>query len=275
MRSDDDFDVGAAAAVLRERIGEEPPDALLILGSGLSDIAGSAEDPVEVPFPELPGFPGAGVRGHAGRYVAGRLEGRRVLVQAGRFHVYEGHPLDVVCAPTRVASALGIGTLLVTNAAGSLHRRVRPGSIVLLDDHLNFMFRSPLAGPVLPGEERFPDMSAPYDPALQELALESARELGIELQRGTYVAVTGPSYETPAEIRMLGRLGATVVGMSTVPEVVTAAARGMRCLGFSMVTNYGSGLGSEPLSHDEVVATGREAGGTLERLVRRIVRDLP
>lgn len=273
--TDSRFDPAEAASALADRLPFDAPEAVIVLGSGLSGLAEGVEDAVEVPFGTLPGFPVAGVKGHAGRYVAGRLEGRRVLMQAGRFHVYEGHPLDVVGAPVRIAHRLGARFLLLTNAAGGVARHLEPGSIMLLDDHVNFMWRSPLTGPVQPGEERFPDMSAPYDPALQELSMEAARTLKIPLGRGTYAAVAGPSYETPAEVRMLERCGADAVGMSTVPEILVARALGLRCLAFSLITNRAAGLSRDPLSHDEVLETGRVAGGRLQALVRRVVGQLP
>lgn len=268
------FDLAAAAEALRDRI-EEPPEILAVLGSGLSSLAEGMDDPVEISFADVPGFPSAGVKGHAARYVSGRLEGRRVLMQAGRFHLYEGGPVELVCAPVRLAHALGAETVLLTNAAGGIARHLEPGSIMLLDDHVNLTWRSPLAGPVKEGEERFPDMSAPYDPELQAVAEQAALDLGIPLRRGVYAAMLGPSYETPAEIRMLQRLGVDAVGMSTVPEAITARARGMRVIAFSMITNRAAGLSRSELSHEEVLETGREAGATLGRLVRRVIAQLP
>jgi len=262
--------VESAAAFLRERVPWEP-EILMVLGSGLGGLAGSVEDPVEIPFGEVPGYPAAGVAGHAGRYLAGMLEGRRVLVQAGRFHRYEGHLWGTVGAPVRVARRLGASLLVVTNAAGGLDRRLPPGSLMLLDDHINLMWEGPLSGPLHAGEERFPDMSAPYDRELQSRALNIAAALGIWLHRGTYVGVTGPSYETPAEVGMLARMGAHAVGMSTVPEVVTARALGMRVLGFSLITNPGAGLVPGTLDHHEVLEAGAAAAGTLERLLRGIL----
>lgn len=263
-----------AARVLADRLGGVP-EAVLVLGSGLGRLADAVDAPTVVPFTDLPGFPPPTVEGHAGRWVAGRLEGRSVLVQQGRFHVYEGHPLSVVALPIRTARALGADTLMVTNAAGGIRRDLGPGSLVVLDDHLNLQFRNPLTGPVVDGEIRFPDMSAPYDPALVARAEAAALAEGIRLTRGVYAAVTGPSYETPAEVRMLARMGADVVGMSTVPEVVTARAAGMRCLGFSLVTNPAAGRSLQPLDHAEVVEVGRRAGATLERLIRAVLRELP
>ncbi len=268
-------DPAAAAAALRARLDGRPLEAVLVLGSGLGGLVDQVAAPVEVPFAELPGFPSTAVAGHAGRYVAGSLEGRRVLVQEGRFHVYEGLPLEVVSAPVRVASLLGISTLVLTNAAGGIDRRHGPGTLVLLDDHLNLMGRSSLAGPVVEGEARFPDLSEPYDRELQALARRVALERGIPLARGTYAAVAGPSYETPAEVRALQRAGAHVVGMSTVPEVITARARGMRCLAVSVVTNWAAGLAGRPQRHEEVLAGGRRAAGALARLLGGVVRGLP
>jgi len=264
------FSLEKAAAAVREKI-PEPPEVHLILGSGLGSLADGLENPVTIPFGEVPGFPQAGVVGHAGHLAFGVLEGKRVLMQAGRFHFYEGHPAEIVVAPVRLAAALGVETVILTNAAGGIGKDLGPGAIMLLDDHLNLMGRSPLAGPVQGSEERFPDMSEPYDSTLQEKAMELAESLGIRLQRGTYAAVLGPSYETPAEIRYLQGAGADAVGMSTVPEAVTARALGMRVMGFSLITNRASGLGSTPLDHQKVLDVGRDAGDQLKRLIRALL----
>jgi purine-nucleoside phosphorylase len=263
-----------ATDLLRERI-PWTPEVVLVLGSGLGSLADALRDPEVIPFDAVPGFPPAGVAGHAGRYAAGHLEGRRVLVQAGRFHLYEGHGPELVAAPVRIAARLGAPVLLVTNAAGGVDRRLDPGRIMLVDDHIDLTWRSPLAGAVREGEARFPDMSAPYDPALQRHALDIALELGIPLARGTYAAALGPSYETPAEVRMLARMGASAVGMSTVPEVITARAAGMRVVAFSLISNHAAGISPHPLSHEEVLATGRAAAPVFEALVRGVVRGLP
>ena len=267
------IDVAAAAEYLRERLPFAPRIAV-VLGSGLGHLTGEVIDGIDVPFEDVPGFPPSGVEGHAGRYVGGVLEGAPVLLQAGRYHAYEGHPMDVVVAPVRVAASLGVEVLVVTNAAGGIDQRLAPGDLLLLDDQINMMFRSPLTGSVQGTEERFPDMSAPYDAELQKLALETAAELGIELARGTYAAVLGPSYETAAEVRMLGALGADVVGMSTVPEVITARALGLRCVGFSLVTNKATGLGTEPIGHAEVLEVGRDAGARLGRVIGALAARL-
>ena len=274
MAGGGEVDVEAGAAVLRARLSTVP-DVLLVLGSGLGPLADAVENPEEVPFQEVAGLPGAAVVGHAGRWVSGSLEGRGVLVQSGRFHYYEGHGAGVITAPVRIAARMGIRTVILTNAAGGIAPRLAPGDIMLVEDHVNLMWRSPLAGPAYPGEERFPDMSAPYDPGLQALARASAAELGIPLQRGTYAAMLGPSYETPAEVRMLGRLGVDAVGMSTVPEVIAVRAAGSRALAFSLITNKAAGLSDEPLGHDDVVKVGREAAGSLEAVIRRVLARLP
>jgi len=267
-------DVEAVADALRARLGGDP-EVLVVLGSGLGQLADAVTDAVVVPFVELPGWPGTSVVGHAGRYVGGRIAGRSVLLQAGRFHLYEGHAPEVVAAPVRVAAALGVGTVVLTNAAGGVDPALEPGDLVLIEDHINFMFRSPLVGPVREGDVRFPDMSAPYDPELRALARRAAEAVGVPLRGGVYAAMLGPSFETAAEVRMLGTLGAHVVGMSTVPEVIAARARGLRCLAFSVVTNKGTGLASAPQTHEEVMEVGRRAGAALVRVLEELLRILP
>jgi purine-nucleoside phosphorylase len=195
-------------------------------------------------------------------------------VQSGRFHLYEGHPAEIAALPTRVFARLGIGTLVLTNAAGGIRRTFRPPTLMLIADHLNLLFRNPLVGPVADGELRFPDMSDPYDRALRRRAHEVARAERIALEEGVYAALLGPSFETAAEIRMLERVGADAVGMSTVPEVIAARARGMRCLGVSSITNVAAGLSPQPLSHEEVLDAGRQVAGQLERLIRGVVAGL-
>jgi purine-nucleoside phosphorylase len=214
------------------------------------------------------------VAGHEGRIVFGEVEGKATLIQAGRFHYYEGHGGGVVEGPVRLAARLGAGTAIFTNAAGGIAPHLGPGSILLLNDHINLMGRSPLLGPVRSGEVRFPDMSLPYDRELQRLAREAALEKSISLETGVYAALLGPSYETPAEIRFLRGAGADAVGMSTVPEVITARALGMRVLGFSLITNVAAGLGSGHLGHGEVLETGRSLGGGLMELIRALLRRI-
>lgn len=266
--------VVAAAEFLRTRIGIEP-EVVLILGSGLGALGDAVEDAVAVPYADIPGFAGATVVGHAGRLVSGRLEGRRVLAFQGRYHAYEGHAARGLALPVRTAAALGARTLVVTCAAGGVNAERRAGDLMLLEDHLNLMGLNPLVGPALPGEERFPDMTRAYDPELLALAERVAEREGIAVSRGVYAALLGPSYETPAEVRMLARLGADAVGMSTVPEVIAARAGGLRVLGIALVTNAAAGVTGEPLHHDDVVAAGAAAAERFQRLVRGVLRELP
>lgn len=266
-------DLTPTLAFLHERLTERP-QVLLVLGSGLGGVAEELEDAVRVPFAEIPGFAASTVVGHEGMLVAGQLAGVECVALQGRFHLYEGHDPGAVALPMRAAAALGARTLVVTNAAGAVNPRLRPGDLMILDDHINFMFRNPLIGPVRPGEERFPDMSRPYDPGLQALAERVARDRRIRVQRGVYMALTGPSYETPAEVAMYRRLGADAVGMSTVPEVLVARAQGVRVLGLSLITNLATGLTSEPQTHDDVLAIASEAAQRLRALVRGVLEGI-
>jgi purine-nucleoside phosphorylase len=267
--------IEAAAAAAKHRLGGRAPTVAIVLGSGLGHLADEVQQAVHIPYAEIPGFPQPSVAGHKGELVAGTLEDMPVLVQSGRFHLYEGHAADVAALPVRVFARLGVRTLIVTNAAGGVRPTFRAGTLMLIADHVNLMFRNPLIGPVLQGEERFPDMSEPYDAGLRALAREAAREAGIALEEGVYVGLLGPSYETPAEIRMLQRLGIDAVGMSTVPEVIVARARGIRCLGFSTITNLAAGISPTKLSHAEVLDVGRQMGRSLAAIVRGVVRLLP
>ncbi|MGE0352669.1 MAG: purine-nucleoside phosphorylase [Gemmatimonadales bacterium] len=263
--------IQSATDYVRPRLEGRCPETAIVLGSGLGFVARQVQDAVRIPYGEIPGFHQPTVPGHAGELVAGRFGGREVLVLAGRFHMYEGHPAGVSALPARLVAALGAGVLILTNAAGGIRRTFRPGSLMLIADHLNLAFRNPLIGPVVDGEERFPDMSDPYDADLRARARATARELGIRLEEGVYAAVLGPSYETPAEIRMLERLGADAVGMSTVIEVIAARARGVRCLGFSTITNLAAGLSPTRLSHEEVMEVAGAAAKDLGRLVEGVV----
>jgi purine-nucleoside phosphorylase len=264
-----------AARVLQQRLGGLRPRAAIVLGSGLGFLADEVREAIHIPYADLPGFPQPGVLGHKGELVAGLLDEVPVVVQSGRFHLYEGQAADVAARPVRVFHEVGIGTLIVTNAAGGVRPTFHAGALMLIADHINFMFRNPLIGPVREGEERFPDMSAPYDPELRALARDVAREERIALEEGVYLALLGPSFETPAEIRMLQRLGADAVGMSTVPEVIAARARQIRCLGFSTITNLAAGISPVPLSHQEVLEVGRQVGHSLGTIVKGVLRRLP
>lgn len=263
-----------ATEAVRQKLGSRKPRVAIVLGSGLGFLADEVDKPVRIPYRDIPGFPEPGVAGHKGELVAGALEGVQVIVQAGRFHLYEGHSAAVAALPVRVFAGLGIDTLVVTNAAGGVRRTFRAGSLMLIADHLNLMGRNPLTGPAEPGEQRFPIMHEPYDAALRALARSVAREAGVPLEEGVYAGLLGPSYETPAEVRMLERLGADAVGMSTVPEVVTARARGIRCLGFSSITNPAAGMTGAALDHEEVLAAGKEIARVLSVVLRGVLRKL-
>ncbi|WP_439647785.1 purine-nucleoside phosphorylase [Collibacillus ludicampi] len=251
------------------------PKVGLILGSGLGVLADEVEDAVEIPYSEIPHFPVSTVEGHASTFVFGKLSGTPVAVMKGRFHYYEGYTLSQVTFPVRVMKALGIETIVVTNAAGGIVPEWEAGDLMVIRDHLNLMFRNPLIGP---NDDRlgprFPDMSNAYAPELRTLAHEVAREQGLELREGVYVGLTGPSYETPAEIRMLRLLGGDAVGMSTVPEVIVANHMGIRVLGISCIANKAAGILDTPLSHDEVIEITKRIRSQFVALVREIVSRL-
>jgi purine-nucleoside phosphorylase len=266
--------VAAATEVVKQRLGKLKPRIAIVLGSGLGFLADEVAEPVRIPYRSIPGFPEPGVAGHKGELVAGKLEGVPVIVQAGRFHLYEGHPAAVAGLPARVFAELGVEILIVTNAAGGVRRTFPGGTLMLIADHINLMWRNPLIGQPEPGEERFPIMHEPYDGELRAVARTVAREAGILMEEGVYVALLGPSYETPTEVRMLERLGADAVGMSTVPEVLVARSRGMRCLGFSIITNPGAGITGEALSHEEVLAVSEQVARKLAVVLRGVLRTL-
>ncbi len=266
--------VGAATEAVAERLAGFQPRVAIVLGSGLGSVADEVQSAIRIPQSAVPGFPQPGAPGHKGELVAGTLERVPVLVQSGRFHLYEGHAPAIAALPVRVFARLGVRTLIVTNAAGGLRLTFRPPTLMLIADHINLMWRNPLVGRVEEGEERFPDMSDPYDAQLRALAREAARAQRIPLEEGVYAALLGPSFETPAEIRMLERIGADAVGMSTVPEVIAARARGIRCLGFSTITNVAAGLSSAKLSHEEVLEAARVVAGQLSRLIQGVLARL-
>ncbi len=266
--------IAEAAQVVRGRSGLRP-EAGIILGTGLGGLVREIELEAEIPYADIPGFPLSTVESHAGRLLLGRLGGRPVAAMQGRFHRYEGYDLQQVTFPVRVMRALGAGTLIVSNACGGMHPLWSPGDLVLLSDHLNLLGENPLVGP---NDERlgprFPDMSAPYDPALRELARRTAAELGIVLREGVYVAVAGPNLETRAEYRMLRALGADVVGMSTVPEVIVAVHQGMRVVGISIITDQCLPGALEPAEIGRIIATAGRAEPDLTRLVTALVERL-
>ena len=263
--------VAEAADAVRSRIGDLEPAVGLVLGSGLGSLGDEFEEAVRIPYEDLPHWPPVGVVGHSGNLVAGLLEGVPAVALKGRAHLYEGHSADVATLPVRVLAALGIRALFVSNAAGAINPDFEPGDLMLISDHLNLMGQNPLTGPVVAGDLRFPDMTDAYDTKLRNLARETALSADLPLKEGVYAGLLGPSYETPAEIRMLARMGADAVGMSTVPEVIVAGALGLRCFGVSCMTNFAAGISPEPLSHTDVMQVTERVGGQFRALVRSVI----
>jgi len=238
------------------------PTLALILGSGFHHVLSELQIVARLGYAKIPGFPPTGVAGHSGELLAGTLGGTPVLVLSGRAHFYEGHPMETVTFAVRTLAALGIRDLLVTNAAGGLNRSFRPGDFMVLTDHINLMGANPLRGPAQPGLPRFVDLTQAYDPGLSALLQRAGKTCRLKLRAGVYLAVSGPSYETPAEIRAFATLGADAVGMSTVPEVIVARQCGLRVAGVSCITNLAAGRSKNPLSHEEVLATAERAKHT-------------
>ncbi|HWQ08413.1 MAG TPA: purine-nucleoside phosphorylase [Holophaga sp.] len=252
------------------------PELAIVLGSGLGQLASCAEAKagVSLPFTELPGFPRQTVIGHSGRLIFCELEGRKVLLQAGRFHFYEGHPMALVTAPMRLYGRLGVKAVLHTNAAGAVNRDYRVGDLMLISDHINLQGTNPLIGPNVEPGPRFLDVTEAYDLGLRRQLIAAAGATRQTLREGVYLALTGPSFETPAEIRAFRVLGADAVGMSTVPEVLVARHEGMKVAGVSCLCNMAAGILDRPLNHQEVLDAGAEAAQRFEALVRAFVRGL-
>lgn len=261
--------VEEAARVVRDAIGEPVPRVAVVLGSGLGGLADRFEVTARIGTSGIPGWPESTVEGHAGELLAGDLGGGRTLGLSGRVHLYEGHDPRSVGFPVRVLARLGVEILVLSNAAGAIDARLAPGDLMLIADHIDLTGRSPLRGPPVPDEARRPDPRDAYDSVLRSRLRRAARELGVGLREGVYAAMLGPSYETPAEIEMLDRMGADAVGMSTVPEVLTARALGLRCVAVSCLTNYAAGVGPDPLEHDEVLETAERVADTFQELVIR------
>ncbi len=262
-----------AKTPIRPRIG-------VILGSGLGSLAERASDATIIPYTEIPHFHGTSVEGHAGRMVLGNFEGVPTVFLQGRFHVYEGYPMEDVVFPTRTLAGLGVETLVLTNAAGGVNTRFRPGDLMLIEDHLNLMGDNPLKGPnIAELGPRFPDLTEAYNRACIGVLEAAAQELDIAIQRGVYGAVLGPTYETPAEIRMFRTLGADAIGMSTVPETIAANHLGVRVCGISAITNLGAGLSPNKLTHQEVIDNSKigaeKLRRLLERAIPRLVQNMP
>ncbi len=261
-----------AAAALRERAPRFEARIGIVLGSGLGRLADLVEDPVAVPYSEIPGFPASTVPGHAGRFLLGRLEGVPVACMQGRFHLYEGYPPALIKLPIRTFAALGAEAVLLTNAAGSLRSEAGPGSLMLINDHLNFQWTNPLVGPNEDAwGERFVGLEGAYDPELRRRLLGLAAGLGITLHEGVYCGLLGPLFETPAEIRAYRTLGADAVGMSTVPEVIVARHAGLRVAVISVITNLAVGMSDAPIDHEQTLRGAAMAADDLTRLVRAFV----
>ena len=263
-----------AAAAVRSRAGVLP-DTAVVLGSGLGDFADTLTDAVAASYADLPHWPVSAVPGHTGRLVIGKVAGRRIAALAGRAHFYEGHDLATVVFATRVMARLGVGQIILTNAAGGINTGFAQGVLMIIDDHINLLGSNPLVGA---NDERlgprFPDMSEVYSPRLRRIADQAAAARGVTVSHGVYVAVHGPSYETPAEIRYLRTIGADAVGMSTVPEAIAARHMGIEVLGISCITNMAAGILPQPLVHDEVMATARRVRGSFIALLEGILERL-
>ena len=267
--------VQEAASAIRTRAGAAPGVAI-VLGSGLGEFASRLKEPVSIAYADLPHWPASAVVGHEGRLVIGTLAGRRVAALSGRAHFYEGHDLHTVTFAVRAIGVLGVKTLILTNAAGGINSRdLTPGTLMVIDDHINLLGSNPLVGP---NDDRFgprfPDMTEAYSTRLRALADEVARAQGLRIAHGIYAAVHGPSYETPAEIRFLRTIGADAVGMSTVPETIVARQMGLEVLGLSCVTNAAAGVLPKPLDHDEVMAVARQVRGVFAALLEGIIERL-
>lgn len=264
--------IGKTAEFLQRILPGACPETAAVLGSGLGALGDELDDSIVVELSEIPNWPVPTVSGHKGRMVFGRVGQVSILALQGRVHFYEGYSIQEVTFPVRVMGKLGVKNLILTNAAGGLNPEFRPGDLMLITDHINFMFTIPLIGPHDPSQGvRFPDMSRPYDPEYLDVAEKAGRDLGIPLRKGVLIAVTGPSYETAAEVRMLRSLGADAVCMSTVPEVIVGVQMGIRILGISCITNLGTGLSTGKLTHDEVEKTARWMGEKFVALVKEFV----
>lgn len=251
------------------------PKIGIVLGSGLGDLGEKIENPVSIDYSALEGFPVSTAPGHKGRFIAGKLAGKDVICMQGRLHFYEGHDMADILLPIRVMRRLGAETLILTNAAGGINKTFSVGDIMLIEDHINFMGRNPLVGQ---NDDafgcRFPDMSYAYNPDLRALAEQCAAASGVDICKGVYLACSGPSYETPAEIRAFRTLGADAVGMSTVPEVIAANHCGMRVLAFSLISNMAAGILPQPLTEEEVLEAGRRKGAEMQKLICEIIKSL-
>ena len=260
------------AAAIRAQFGPDFPRTVLMLGSGSGRFADRLEKADRLAYAAIPGFAPATVIGHAGELLVGEIAGRRLAIMAGRIHLYEGHSAQDIAVPVRILKAMGVERLILTNASGGLHADMPSGTLVIVDDHINFSGANPLVGPNDDGiGVRFPDLSDAYDPELRALLARAAEETGVPIKHAVYAFVTGPSFETPAEVRMLVKLGAGIVGMSTVPECIAARHCGIRVAALSLVTNLAAGLSDAPLTHEETLAEAHKAYGSVEKLLLRFL----
>ena len=264
--------IAAGIAAVQARIADFPKTAI-VLGSGLGRFASALSGATTIPFGDIPGFSRSTVIGHSGNLIAGEMEGQRIAVMQGRIHAYEGHGGPAIATPIRILKRLGVERLILTNACGGLRLEMAPGTLVLIEDHINFSQFNPLIGPNDDSfGPRFPDMTDPYDPELRAKLEHAARQSGVAVKKGVYIFALGPNFETAAEIRMYGKLGADVVGMSTVPECLVARHCGLKVAGISIVTNHATGIATQPLTHAETLSTAEQAAGNLEQLFQAFLR---
>ncbi len=264
----------SAIDYIKEKTGNFVPEIGIILGSGLGDFADNYES-ISIPYKEIPDFKSSNVQGHKGRLVFANIDGKKVVMMQGRYHFYEGHSMQTVTYPVKILKKLGVKFLIITNAAGAVNKNYKPGELMFITDHINFMGTNPLIGEN--DEElgtRFPDMSEIYSKELIEKAIKTAKRLNIKFQKGVYVATTGPSYETPAEIKMFSILGANAVGMSTVPEAIVANYCGLKVLGISCLTNYAAGVSKHPLNHSEVIETADKVKDNFKNLLSELIKEI-
>lgn len=266
--------IARGVSAVSARIPEFPKTAI-VLGSGFARFADSLTGATSIPYGEIPGFSRSTVVGHSGNLIVGKTGGQPVAVCQGRIHAYEGHSGTAIATPIRILRQLGVERLILTNASGGLKRKMAPGSLVIIEDHINFPQFNPLIGPNDDSfGPRFPDMSEPYDRALRQTFERAARETGVAVKKGVYVFVTGPNFETAAEVRMFAKLGADIVGMSTVPECLVARHCGIKVAGLSIVTNHATGIAAKPLTHEETLETAAKASANMIRLLEGFVRLL-
>ena len=268
MTSYPDEHVLEAVAFLKQQISVAPAVGI-VMGSGLGGLVEEMEHPIRIRYADIPHFPVSSVKGHAGEVVAGCLSGKHILALSGRVHYYEGHPLKTVVFPITVMASFGVRTVIVTNAAGGINKNFSPGDIIVITEHMDLMREIPLK--ISAGRRRSKEI---YDPKYRDLAACAAAEVGVTFKTGVYAALSGPSYETPAEIRALQTMGADMVGMSTVPEATEARRLGMKVLGFSFITNQAAGLSQNPLSHQEVIETSAHHLPTAKKFIKQVIKNL-